>query len=118
MGKPHIDEWHMDNFRIIYKILDALEKALDYDKIPKVCFRCMLSEVLSSENRFKQILIMLQKNGYIEGISTREYVGCTEVDARNIGITLKGLEYLADNPILRRIANEEKAEGRLKFDKG
>ena len=28
------------------------------------------------------------------------------------------IEYLARDPIMKRIANEEKTEGRMKFDKG
>lgn len=108
----------LNNFRIIYKILKMLENALDYDKTSHFFFQHILSEGLSSANRFRRILIMLCDSGYIDGVTVREHYFYTEVDATNISITLKGLEYLAGDPIMKRIANEEKTEGRLKFDKG
>ena len=72
----------MDNFSIIYKILKALEKALDYEEFDK--------EIISHEKygisyrRWERIMIMLAKEGYIDNTISPI-------------ITLKGLEYLERN---------------------
>ncbi len=47
---------------------------------------------------------MLLDTGYIKGISIKKYVtGETNVDADDIRITLKGLEYLSENSIMQRM---------------
>lgn len=92
----------MDNFKIIYKILKALESALDYEDFD--------IEEISHEklkityNRWVSILIMLFENGYISGISIRNALGrkLPQIKINNIRITLKGLEYLQENSVIKR----------------
>ena len=93
----------MDNFKIIYRILRHLEQALDYE--------CADPAPISHDalgitrERWEQLLIMLQECGYISGI----LIICTLSDecahiAEPIRptITLRGLEYLAENSLMKK----------------
>ena len=94
----------MDNFKIIFKILSLLEKAMDYD-----CFdleRISPEALGISLNRRNAILKMLYDSGYIEGISVRNYTdGDIVLIVDNIKITLKGLEYLQENSLMKKADN-------------
>lgn len=91
-----------DNFKCIYKILKALEKAMDFSEFD-------LSQINHeklgvSKERWARYLEMMVDVGYIKGI--RIYTDCTDeinVDDEGIRITLKGLEYLTENSIMQRI---------------
>ncbi len=96
----------MDNFKIIYRILKYLEASLDYEYIDV--------EAISAERlginhaRWEQLFIMLQDDGYIKGIVTTKVLG--DDRSRIVGpitpiITLKGLEYLSENTIMKKAAN-------------
>ena len=64
----------MDNFKIIYKILKALEAALDYEEsdIDEISHE----KLKITYTRWVNILIMLFENGYITGI-TVPIIGCS-----------------------------------------
>lgn len=91
-----------DNFKCIYKILKALEKAMDY---PEFDISQISPEKLGiSQERWARYIEMLVDTGYIKGI--RVYTDCTDelcVDNEGIRITLKGLEYLTENSIMQRM---------------
>ena len=91
-----------DNFKCIYKILKALEKAMDF---PEFDLSQINHEKLGvSKERWARYLEMMVDVGYIKGI--RIYTDCTDeinVDDEGIRITLKGLEYLTENSIMQRI---------------
>ena len=92
----------MDNFKVIYRILRALERNMDNQ------FADMASitpdELEISYGRWEQLMIMLQKSGYIDGV---DYVQLPTADKPSIVglpcpmITLKGLEYLAKNSLMK-----------------
>lgn len=91
----------MDNFKVIYKILAALEKSMDCE-----CFDLdrirpdVLGVSLERRNRY---LEMLSDAGYVKGVQIKQYAdGETQILPDNIQITLKGLEYLAENSIMQR----------------
>lgn len=96
----------MNNFTIIYKILKALEKALDYDEfdISRISAECLNI----TYQRWEKIIIMLIKSGYIEGIV---YDQCCSDYSPKLEhplcpvITLKGLEYLSENSVMKKAAN-------------
>lgn len=96
----------MDNFAIIYKILKELEKALDYDEFD--VSRISSERLGISGQRWERIMIMLAKSGYVEGII---YDQCMEDYSLRVCqpiqpvITLKGLEYLAENTLMKKAAN-------------
>ena len=91
----------MNNFKVIYRILKYLEASLDVETISP--FRLDVTR-----ERWEQILIMMQDNGYIKGIVVTKKLGdmkryisepvCPE-------ITIKGLEYLEENKFMRKAAN-------------
>ena len=96
----------MDNFTIIYKILKALEAAMDFEAfdVSKISHE----RLGISYERWEKILIMLTKSGYIEGVfydpCASDYSPKIEQPIQPV-ITLKGLEYLADNTLMKKAAN-------------
>ena len=62
-----------------------------------------------SQERWCRYLEMMADVGYIKGVTYRlNVIGETIVDAKNIRITLKGLEYLQENSIMRKFYNTAK----------
>lgn len=99
----------MDNFSIIYKILKTLEKAMDYDEFD--ISRISHTRLDISYQRWEKILIMLAKAGYIEGViydqCSGDYSPRIEQPIQPV-ITLKGLEYLSENTLMKKAANVAK----------
>ncbi len=94
----------MDNFNIIYKILKELERAMDYDEFD--LDRVSAERLKISQNRLMRIWAMLSKEGYVEGIGVK-YGAQNDVivSVSNPRITLKGLEYLNENSLMKKAAN-------------
>lgn len=91
-----------DNFKCIYKILRALEKAMDLPEFDISQIDHNKLEV--SKERWARYLEMMLDVGYIKGVSIYEDItGETNVETDNIRITLKGLEYLSENTIMQRL---------------
>lgn len=96
----------MDNFRIIYKILSALEKAMDCDVLD---IDAISPEKLKiSENRWCAIMKMLANDGYITGLRVAKSIGGEQICANDISITLKGLEYLNSDSFMKKAADAAK----------
>lgn len=90
-----------DNFSIIFKILSTLERAMDYPELDISALDAKKLKV--SEERWCRYIEMLADAGYIKGASIREDIsGDTVVDCDGIRITLKGLEYLAENSFMKK----------------
>lgn len=94
----------MDDFRVIYKILKTLHKAMDLEEFDKSSISA--SALGLSEPKWNRIMAMLLREGYIDGgivftvfDSTYPNVVLTMPE-----ITLKGLEYLEENSIMRKAA--------------
>lgn len=96
----------MDNFKIIYRILKHLETMMDCEETD---VSAISHERLGiTRSRWEQILIMLQKEGYIEGIVFAKSVSDDKphiAEPIKPMITLKGLEYLAENTLLKKAGN-------------
>ena len=96
-----------DNFKCIYKILKALEKAMDYPEFDISQIDHNKLEV--SRERWSRYIEMMVDSGYIKGI--RVYKDCTEeleIEDNGIRITLKGLEYLTENTIMQQMYKKAK----------
>ena len=92
----------MDNFKIIYKILSVLEKSIDLENVD--IERISSNNLGISQQRWNKYMEMLLDAGYIKGVTIQKYVtGETNVDAEDIRITLKGLEYLSENSIMQKM---------------
>lgn len=92
----------MDNFKAVYKILSALEKAMDY---PEFDFSVIGPDALQvSQERWSRYIEMMVDAGYIKGANIKHtIIGETQADIRQMRITLKGLEYLQENSIMQRM---------------
>lgn len=92
----------MDNFKAVYKILTALEKAMD---LPEFDIRQINHEALGvSKERWARYIEMMVDVGYIKGVRVGYNInGDTMVEAHDMRITLKGLEYLQENSIMTKI---------------
>ena len=97
----------MDNFKAVYKILSALEKAMDYPEFD--IDQIGAGRLGVSEERWARYIERMSDVGYIKGVRVYEDItGETRVENNGIRITLKGLEYLQENSIMKKIYNAAK----------
>lgn len=99
----------MDNFALIYRILKALENAMDYDEFDVNAISHMRLNI--SYRRWEKLLIMLAKDGYIEGVVFDQCLSDYSphvIQPIHPIITLKGLEYLSENILMKKAAAEVK----------
>ena len=95
----------MDNFKIIYRILKYLEASLDCEEFDPEAISPFRLGI--TKERWEQLLIMMQDEGYICGIFSTQTLSdsrrhiCEPVTP---SITIKGLEYLADNTFMKKAA--------------
>lgn len=92
----------MDNFTAIYKILQALEKAMD---LPEFDIDQIGPEALGvSKERWVRYLEMMLDIDLIKGVRIqRNITGAYDVYDEDIRITLKGLEYLQENSFMKKV---------------
>lgn len=91
-----------DHFKIIYKILRTLEKAMDMSEfdISQISY----TQLEISKERWAKYIEMMADAEYIKGVRVyQNLLGETLVDDLGIKITLKGLEYLCENTIMQRM---------------
>ncbi|MEI1255984.1 YjcQ family protein [Blautia sp. JLR.GB0024] len=93
----------MDNFKSIYKILRELERNMGNEQFE--IYQVSADKLKIPYERWEQLLIMLLDNDYISGIVVSQDL---EDKFRHIAepiqpyITLKGLEYLANNTFMEK----------------
>ena len=95
----------MNNFTIIYKILKALELSMDYEEFDS---SLISPETLGiTKERRDKLLIEMQEEGYIRNVNCSNYLrqGTIICEPINPKITIKGLEYLADNSMMKKAAD-------------
>ena len=93
-----------DTFKIIYKILKYLERAMDFSELD---LTPIMPEALGiTRERWGAVLKMMIDNGYVEGVTCKDYVHIDTpvLDITRIKITLKGLEYLSENSMMKKCA--------------
>lgn len=95
----------MKQFRIIYRILRILQRAMDVEEFDA---QCVSADALGiSRAMWTRIIKMLAAEGYVSGVRI------VESDAEQLPmirmiqpeITLKGLEYLEENALMVKAAN-------------
>lgn len=91
----------MGDFNTIYKILAALKASMDYDEFDS---RLISAERLNvSEPRRRELLRMLSQSGYITGVAFDESAaGDVMMSIGHPRLTLRGLEYLEENSLMKR----------------
>ena len=98
----------MDDFRTIYKILRILQKSMDLEEFKK---NSISAETLGlSIPKWNRIMAMLLNEGYISGGETWNTMDCgyPKVALTRPELTLKGLEYLEENSLMRKAADLSK----------
>jgi hypothetical protein len=93
----------MEDFRIIYRILKALQANMTAEEWD---MRCLSSVALKTEDTKRDaLLLLLQDSGYISGLRTEQFIHmpAPAVDLSTPPrITLKGLEYLEENSMMKK----------------
>ncbi|MEG2385118.1 MAG: YjcQ family protein [Erysipelotrichaceae bacterium] len=91
-----------NNFKIIYKMLSMLEKAMSYGEFDTDKISYQKLEI--SKALWIRMMVMLKENAYIKGIIITETLGSQlpDVELGNVEITLKGLEYLEENSLMQK----------------
>nr|DAE36091.1 MAG TPA: YjcQ protein [Caudoviricetes sp.] len=94
----------MEDFRIIYRILKLLQQSMDFEDFDSEGFNA--GRFGTNPNRFQALLIQLQRAGYIEGLDIVQYIRQPEhiEPPMHPKITLKGLEYLQENSMMKQAA--------------
>lgn len=93
----------MGDFNAIYKILATLKDAMDYRRIEPDAISAKRLGV--SNVRHTALLMMLVQAGYITGLSFDEAAnGSIMMSVDRPRITLRGLEYLEESKIMKRVA--------------
>lgn len=104
----------MDNFKIMYKILRELEKNMGNENF--------LVETISAQKmkisfgKWEQLLILMQEEGYIKGLVLSKDL---EDTYKHISepikpqITIKGLDYLANNSTIAKAKEALKMAGEI-----
>lgn len=88
-------------FKCIYKILRYLKIAMDYEESDLEQISAKALNI--SQNKWNKIMEMLVQNGYIQGISIKYGISEVSIISEcNVRITLKGLEYLSENTLMKR----------------
>ena len=98
----------MDNFKYIYRILKLLEKSMDLEEFDPELIG--YKELDISKLRWSRIVSMLKEQEYIQGIDVwysldQDY---PRVKLVRPEITLKGLEYLNENSMMKKVYNAAK----------
>lgn len=104
----------MDNFKIIYKILWELEKNMGNEDFSVGIISPERLKI--SYERWEQLMIMLSDNGYITGIvAVQDLQDKFKHIAQPVNpcITLKGLEYLAENSFMAKAKEALKTVGEI-----
>ena len=103
------------DFLAIYNILETAKNSIGYwvetddgvvhnDNTEQILFsgKC----VIENKNRLYRLIEMLFDNGYLRGEAQYDWRYKKIVKVTNLQITLKGMEYLELNPIMRRAAGK------------
>lgn len=104
----------MDNFKIIYEILRELERNMGNEKFD--IYQISAKRLKISYEKWEQLLILLSDRGCISGIVIVQNM---EDRFRHIAeplqpfITLKGLEYLANNTFMEKAKEELRLAGEI-----
>lgn len=95
----------MDDFRTIYRILRILQNSMDCEEFDTN--HLSANQLGLSLPKWSRIMAMLLKEGYISGGETWNAMDCgyPRVALTRPELTLKGLEYLEENSMMKKAAN-------------
>lgn len=93
----------MDNFKAIYRILKTLDRYKGDESFDNALISASTLKI--SFPAWEQLMIELQRNGYIDGVTIDQDLTdrfphiCQPIHPR---ITLKGMEYLVENSMMAK----------------
>lgn len=94
----------MENFKIIYKILKAIEESMDYEIFDSYCISSEYLDV--SKERWKVLMSELIDNQYVSGIVKVPVMGANyDIKIIKPQLTLKGMQYLEENSMMKKAYN-------------
>lgn len=94
------------DFVAIYKILSYLREAMNFCKADIEKMKADGIGILENSRRWYNLIGMLIDSGHIAGKIEYNLKSDNVFDVEDLRITLKVLEYLELNPIMRRIAGK------------
>lgn len=104
----------MDNFKIMYKILRELEKNMGNENFSVETISAEKLKV--SFEKWEQLLILMQDEGYIKGLVLSKDLSQSFrhiAEPINPQITIRGLEYLANNSMMGKAKEILKMAGEI-----
>lgn len=104
----------MDNFKVMYKILRELEKNMGNESFSVETISAEKLKI--SFEKWEQLLILMQDEGYIKGlVLSKDLSQAFRHIAEPIKpqITIKGLEYLANNSMMGKAKEMLKMAGEI-----
>ena len=95
----------MEEYRVIYKILKHLEKSLDFEEPDHTPIEAESLKI--TEPKWARLMKMLFDDGDIKGVLVinRPGISYPLVKLVNPTITLKGIEYLKENSLMKQLYN-------------
>ena len=98
-------KYHMEEYRVIYKILKHLEKSLDFEEPDHTPIEAESLKI--TEPKWARLMKMLVDDGYIKGVLVANYpeMSYPLVKLVNPTITLKGIEYLKENSLMKKASD-------------
>lgn len=92
-----------DTLTAVCKILLELERAMDFDDSENA--QIDHDSLGITQERWKRCVELLSDEGYIKYVSaTVKSAGAKRINVSRIRITLKGIDYLHNNPTMQKIA--------------
>lgn len=98
----------MEQSKLMYRILKVLADSMDNDEF---AIELLSPDNLScSKNMRDLILKMLLEEGYIKGVECKQYINqrVPIIAINNIQITLKGIQFLEENSLMKKMSNMAK----------
>ena len=93
----------MKTLEIVCKILLELERAMDFDNSENA--QIDHDSLGITQERWNRCIELLSDEGYIKYVSaTVKSAGVKRINVSRIRITLKGIDYLHNNPAMQKIA--------------
>lgn len=102
-----------DYFRLVFKILTELYTTLRTGE--RVDITCISAEALKIPNNYwAEIMVNLLNDGCTKGYTIREYLTGSKIEGiEGIKITPKGIEYLKENNMMRKVLTYLKEIGEI-----
>ena len=95
----------MEQLRIVYRLLRTLQRTMGDEEFDPE--RIGAQALCVPDAMWRQLMAMLAKRGYVEGVRVVEYDSGDLPLIRWAGrpvITLEGLEYLEENSVMKKLA--------------